>query len=213
MKPRVEILVFPLGPLQVNTCVIRCGRATAVVDPTIGVARVLRPLLEQAAPPEWILLTHGHADHIVGIEEVRALAPGVRVAIAAADAHMLIDPEANLSAFVGLDARPGEPDRRLAPGETVAVGQSEWTVLDTSGHTPGGVSFYCPDAATVIVGDSLFAGGIGRYDLPGSSFKRLRDNIRGNLFTLPEETRVIAGHGPETTVGAEKTGNPFLTLL
>jgi glyoxylase-like metal-dependent hydrolase (beta-lactamase superfamily II) len=206
----VKIGVYPLGPLQVNTCVIRCGRECAIVDPTCGAGRIVREQLEAGPPPRRILLTHAHADHFAGIEEIRSLVKDVEVCGPAGDAEMLSDPVANLSMFVGLPADPGRLDRMLRPGQIVWVGRSVWRVLDTSGHTPGGISFYCRQAATVIVGDTLFAGGIGRYDLPGASFQRLRDNIRANLFALPPETRVVPGHGPETTIEVEKSTNPFL---
>ncbi|MCY2931202.1 MAG: MBL fold metallo-hydrolase [Planctomycetota bacterium] len=208
----VELSVYPLGPLQVNTCLLRDGAACAIVDPTVGVAPLVRQVLQDGAQLQCLLLTHGHGDHIAGIEEVRALVPEVPVFCPAADAHMLSDPQANLSVLVGILTQPGEPDRLLNPGDTVSVGQSLWQVLDTSGHTAGGVSYYCAQAEVAIVGDSLFAGGIGRYDLPGGSFRRLRDNVRAHLFTLPGPTRVIPGHGPETTIQVERTTNQFFLL-
>ena len=208
----VEVTVYPLGPLQVNTCLIREGQACAIVDPTCGAAALARQILQDGGELQCLLLTHGHGDHIAGIDEVRSLVPGVPVFCPAGDAHMLTDPQANLSMLVGMLAQPGPPDRLLTPGQSVSVGPSVWQVLDTAGHTRGGVSYYCAQAGVAIVGDSLFAGGIGRYDLPGASFRRLRDNVRANLFTLPGETRVIPGHGPETTVQVEKTTNQFFLL-
>lgn len=208
----VEVVVHPLGPLQVNTCLIRDGLACAIVDPTCGVAPLVREILQDGAQIQCLLLTHGHGDHIAGIDEVRALVPGVPVFCPAADAHMLSDPEANLSMLVGMLAQPGPPDRLLNPGESFSIGQSLWQTLDTSGHTAGGMSYYCAQADVVIVGDSLFAGGIGRYDLPGGSFRRLRDNVRAHLLCLPPQTRVIPGHGPETTIQVEKTTNQFFLL-
>jgi hydroxyacylglutathione hydrolase len=208
----VEVTVHPLGPLQVNTCLIRDGHSFAIVDPTCEVAPLVRQLLQHGGTLHCLLLTHGHGDHIAGIDEVRALVPGVPVFCPTADAHMLSDPEANLSVLVGMLAQPGAPDRLLAPGESLSIGQSLWQTLDTSGHTAGGMSYYCAQAGVVIVGDSLFAGGIGRYDLPGGSFRQLRDNVRANLFSLPPHTRVIPGHGAETTVQIEKTTNRFFLL-
>jgi glyoxylase-like metal-dependent hydrolase (beta-lactamase superfamily II) len=124
---------------------------------------------------------------------------------------MLTDPWANLSAQFGwaLDAG-GEADGPVRPGETLRVAGAEWHVLDTSGHSPGGVSYYCPSAGVVLSGDALFAGSIGRTDVPGADPRTLLENIREHLLTLPDETRVLPGHGPETTVGAEKQANPFL---
>jgi hydroxyacylglutathione hydrolase len=98
----------------------------------------------------------------------------------------------------------------LAPGGTLMLEGSVWAILDTSGHSPGGRSLYCAALGVVIVGDALFAGGIGRYDFPDSDGPRLLQNIRDQLLTLPESTRVLSGHGPETTIGTEKHHNPFL---
>ena len=98
----------------------------------------------------------------------------------------------------------------VRPGQTLTLGDSSWAVLDTSGHTPGGVSYYCESAAVAIVGDALFAGSIGRTDLPGTSTERLVSNIRSQLLSLPEQTRVLTGHGPETTIGVERQTNPFV---
>jgi len=101
-------------------------------------------------------------------------------------------------------------DELLQVGQELTLGDTVWKVLDTSGHTPGGVSFYCPDLQVVIAGDALFARSIGRTDFPGSSHAQLITTIRENLLTLPDETQVITGHGPQTTIGLERAANPFL---
>ena len=103
-----------------------------------------------------------------------------------------------------------QADETINPGQELTFGQTIWTVLDTAGHTPGGVSYYCPGEKLVIVGDSLFSMSIGRTDLPGSSHTQLIDNIRNNLLTLPDDTRVIPGHGPETSIGIERAMNQYL---
>ena len=93
----------------------------------------------------------------------------------------------------------------------LACGRSRWDVLDTAGHTPGGVSYYCKEAGAVLSGDALFASGIGRTDIPGADTARLVGNIRSALLSLPDETRVLPGHGPATTIGTERRMNPFLS--
>jgi glyoxylase-like metal-dependent hydrolase (beta-lactamase superfamily II) len=124
---------------------------------------------------------------------------------------MLSDAAFNLSAPFGLPIVAPPPDELIEPGEVIEIGPSRWEVLDTSGHTPGGVSFYCAAAGVVIVGDALFAGSIGRCDIPGASEQRLLRNIREKLLSLPEATRVLPGHREETTIGREKRTNPYLS--
>jgi glyoxylase-like metal-dependent hydrolase (beta-lactamase superfamily II) len=124
---------------------------------------------------------------------------------------MLTDPQQNLSAGFGVPLATGVADPLpLEPGQEMNLAQLPWEVLDTSGHSPGSRSLHCPSGKLVIVGDALFAGGIGRTDLPAGDGERLVANIRQHLLSLPDETRVLAGHGPETTIGTERRTNPFL---
>jgi len=203
------IETFVLGPFQTNCYLIRCGRECWVVDPGMGPGVLLRRLRGETLSPGRILLTHGHGDHIAGVRELKEAFPGVRLCCPAGDAFMLADAQANLSGMFGVPLTCPAADDLLEIGQTLTCGQSLWTVLDTSGHTPGGVSFHCAEAAAVITGDSLFAGSIGRVDLPGAGAERLMRNIRTHLLTLPEGTRVLPGHGPGTTIGTEKRMNPF----
>jgi len=206
----LQIERFALGPLQTNSYVLQSRGECVVVDPGVGPAPLIRYLESANLVPKSIWLTHGHGDHIGGILPLREAFGEVAVCCPAADAHMLTSPEANMSAPFGfpLAARPA--DRLLEPGTAAMIGQASWQILDTSGHTPGGVSFYCPGAAVVLTGDALFAGSIGRTDIPGADSARLLENIRRELLVLPEETRVLPGHGPETTIGRERRSNPFL---
>jgi glyoxylase-like metal-dependent hydrolase (beta-lactamase superfamily II) len=136
--------------------------------------------------------------------------PDVEVLCPASDADMLPDPQANLSAQFGMAMTAPAADRLIQPGETLEIGPFSWKVLDTSGHTPGGVSYYCPQAETVLTGDALFAGSIGRSDIPQADGERLLKNIHAHLLSLPENTRVLPGHGPASTIGLERKNNPFL---
>jgi glyoxylase-like metal-dependent hydrolase (beta-lactamase superfamily II) len=156
------------------------------------------------------VLTHGHCDHIAGIADLRSAVGQVPVWCPADDAHMLCDAEANLSAPFGFPMAVPPPDEVFRAGQTLTLGESAWDVLDTSGHTAGGVSLYCRQAEAVFTGDALFAGGIGRTDLPGGDEARLIANIRGALLALPDRTAVYPGHGPATTVAVERKTNPFL---
>jgi len=207
----VRIHTFVLGPLETNAYALRDGGECWAVDPGMGSADLVRFLRREGTAPSRILLTHGHGDHIAGVPELRKAFPNVRVCCPAADAHMLADAEANLSGAFGFSFTVGRPDELISPGAAMALGESSWQVLDTSGHTPGGVSYYCAQAGAVLTGDSLFAGGIGRFDIPGADGQALLRNIRDKLLTLPPTTRVLPGHGPETTIGEELRNNPFLS--
>lgn len=209
----VQIDTLVLGPLETNCYVLRDAGVCAVVDPGLSPGPLLGMLQDQGASPDMVLLTHGHCDHLAGTAAVQAAFPNVKICCPAEDARMLTDPEANLSGAFGLAMTAPEADELLRPGQAVAVGGSSWQVLDTAGHTPGGVSYYCADAGVVIVGDALFAGSIGRTDIPGASEEVLLRNIREVLLALPDATRVLPGHGPETTIGRERSANPFLLGL
>lgn len=206
----LEIETLVLGPLETNTYLLHSGPEWAVVDPGISPGPLLRRLKELAAVPRFVWLTHGHGDHIAGVGELKKKFPAVDICCPAADGFMLPDPWANLSGAFGFKISAPPADRLLLPGEILTLGDTQWTVLDTAGHTPGGVSYHCPAHRVVLTGDALFAGSIGRTDLPGADPAILLGNIRRHLLTLDEETRLLPGHGPATTVGEEKRGNPFL---
>jgi glyoxylase-like metal-dependent hydrolase (beta-lactamase superfamily II) len=158
-----------------------------------------------------IILTHGHGDHIAGVDAVHRAFPQATLLVAREDEAMLRDADLNLSAPFGVDVTVATPvGEYLTPGMSLALGAVEWQVLDTSGHSPGGRSLYCPAAGLVIVGDALFAGGIGRTDFPGSNHGQLIRNIRQNLFALPGDTVVHSGHGQPTTIEIERKSNPFV---
>ena len=205
-----EILTFVSRLMETNGYVVRSDGECLVIDPGIGSAEMVAFLRREEARPGRIVLTHGHCDHIAGILELRALVPAVAVWCPAADAEMLTDATKNLSAPFGLPMAVGPASVLFAPGDVLPVGETRWEVLDTSGHTPGGVSLYCRGEAVVFTGDALFADGIGRTDLPGSDPAGLLANIHEHLLSLSPETKVFPGHGPPTTIGDEARRNPFL---
>jgi hydroxyacylglutathione hydrolase len=213
-----EINCVVLGPFETNCFIVRpVGQSVCwVVDPGPGSDRSAEPrallnrLKSGKLQVERVLVTHGHGDHIAGIPAVKLAYPRAVVTVSQDDAAMLADAELNLSADFGMPVTAGSADQCVRPGDRLDLGGGTWQVLDTSGHTPGGVSFYCRSAGVVIVGDALFAGSIGRSDIPGGDGERLIANIREQLMSLPDDTRVLCGHGPETTIGAERRGNPYV---
>jgi hydroxyacylglutathione hydrolase len=156
-----------------------------------------------------IVLTHGHVDHVSAVAEVKAKAGG-QVMIHAADLELYLSaPE--LGRYFGLrTGTPPQPDRLLADGDTLSFGQHTLTVMHTPGHSPGGICLHLPEANLVLVGDTLFCRGIGRTDLPGGSMSTIARSIRQRLYPLEGTTRVLPGHGPETTIREERLENPFV---
>jgi len=160
--------------------------------------------------------THGHVDHIAGNTAVKARWPQIRLAIHADDAAKLTSPIRNLSLLMGMNVKSPPADVLLKEGDRIELGsgQTPLEVLATPGHTPGGISLvWRPDEgpAAVFTGDALFCEGIGRTDFPGASERTLMKSIREKLLVLPDDTAVYPGHGPPTTIGRERCGNPFLT--
>ena len=186
-----------------------------VVDPGFHPATddLLKHISDSNLSPEAVILTHAHADHIAGLSQMLNAYKMLPVYLAKTEWSFLEDPSQNLSTMTGMELRVSVPELRdLAPNQTLELGGTQWQVFDTSGHSPGGRTLYCPEAQTAIVGDALFAGSIGRVDFPHSDGPRLLSNIREKLFTLPDPTRVCSGHGPDTTIGIERTTNPFFAM-
>ncbi len=213
IRPFVEP-TFGENAYVVSTTTHDGRRPGWVIDPGLG--RQPDLLLAYASSHqiaiEKILLTHGHGDHVAGVDTVRGAWSKAELLIGGPDAAMLTDPQLNLSAPFGFDVVVETPvARHLEPEMELLLGDLKWSVLDTSGHSPGGRSLYCPAAGVVFTGDALFSGSIGRTDFPGSDAGRLIANIHRHLLTLPGETVVYSGHGPSTTIRNEQKFNPFLS--
>ena len=198
-----------LGPLDTNCYVVSADSECWVVDPGMDAAPLIRLLNDREASVSRIIVTHGHGDHIGAVGDVKTAHPDATITCPSGDAAMLTDPQANLSAPFGFALSCPPADETIDPGQTLSLGSAQWRVIDTSGHTPGGVSLYCEKESVVITGDALFAGSIGRTDIPGGSASRLLRNIRENLLSLPDDVVVLPGHGPQSSIGREKRENPF----
>ena len=181
-----------------------------MIDPGAGALGMVELLEQTGWSVEAIYLTHAHIDHVEGIPVIRRFTDAP-IYLHPLDRPIYDRAEENAARF-GLDLQDPlpPPDRPLAPGESVPVGDQQLEVRFTPGHAPGHVVLYSSKANFALVGDVIFKASIGRTDLPGGDFQELMASIRGEVLTLPEETRLLTGHGEETTVRQERLGNPFL---
>jgi glyoxylase-like metal-dependent hydrolase (beta-lactamase superfamily II) len=188
------------------------GTDCIVVDPGLEPERILEDIAGQAWTPRAILNTHGHADHIAGNESLKEAWPEAPLVIGAGDEPKLADPVTNLSAGFGFRIVSPPADRTVREGVVLDLAGIRWTVWETPGHSSGHVVFVALDLRPIVVlgGDVLFAGSVGRADLPDSDPRALVASIREKLFTLPDDAVVLPGHGPTTTIGREKESNPFV---
>lgn len=204
--------IIPVGPLRCNCSVIgdEGTREAMVIDPGDDINEVLALVGKHGLTVKQVVITHAHIDHVGGAMKLRQ-ATGAPILLNQNDYALLkmLDVQA---AWVGM-ASPGkvEIDQPLADGDKLPAGSLEATVLHTPGHTEGSVCLYFPAQQKLIAGDTLFAGSIGRTDLPGGSFEKIMSSLHQRVLALPDDTVVIPGHGPLTTIGDEREGNPFLT--
>jgi len=198
-----------VGPLMANCFILGCEktREAAVIDPGDETDRILWSLAELELTVKYIINTHGHFDHVGGNKEMKE-ATGADILINSLDAPMLSQLSAAAASFgLATDNSP-PPDQAIEDGDTISFGTITLKVIHTPGHSPGGIALY--SAGNLFVGDTLFAGSIGRSDLPGGDFKTLISSIKNKLFVLGDDVKVFTGHGAETSIGQEKLTNPFL---
>jgi hydroxyacylglutathione hydrolase len=197
-----------VGPLASNCFIVGAepGEVGMIIDPADEAQVILGAVKELGLDIKYIVLTHGHLDHIGALKEVRDKI-GAEVAVHGADVNLLKDH--SLGNLFGLFyPKPPPPDRLLEDGDSLDVGNLHFQVLHTPGHTPGGICLL--GHGVVFSGDTLFNYGIGRTDLPGGSYSQLMNSIHTKLMVLPDDTVVYPGHGPDSTIGTERRGNPFL---
>ncbi|MFO7539126.1 MAG: MBL fold metallo-hydrolase [Chloroflexota bacterium] len=207
----IDILQLPLGPLQTNCYILACQETmkAAVIDPSWNGQAIVATLEERGYEISHILLTHSHFDHVGGLADLKQ-ETAVPIYIHPEAVTMLSMANQAAGHWGMTIPEPPAADEMLSDGQTLTVGNITLEVLYTPGHAPGHVAFYLPDYQIVFSGDALFQQSIGRTDLPGGDMDTLLSSIRQKLLPLPDETQVLSGHGPATTIGNEKKGNPFL---
>lgn len=201
---------FTLGPFQTNCYVVEHAGDCWFIDASFGPGAMIAHARSRGLTPRALIFTHAHADHIAGAGEIVRAFPGLEVMIHGAEAGWLTDAGENLSAGMGMPITAPPATRLLEDGEVLTLAGQAWRVIHTPGHSPGGITLFQAEEGVALVGDALFAGSIGRTDFPGSDFATLERSIRTRLYALPEATRVLAGHGPATTIGRERLSNPFV---
>jgi len=203
--------ILPVGMLQCNCSILgdETSREAIVVDPGADIQRIQEVLKRHSLTVKQIVITHAHIDHIAGAAKLKALT-GAPVLYNPKDLPLvkMMDLQA---AWLGIPTPDVQaPDDTLEEGRVIGVTGLSGQILHTPGHTEGSVCLHIPDQNLLIAGDTLFAGSVGRVDLPGGDGPTLIRSIHTKLMTLPEETVVVPGHGPNTTIGEEKENNPFL---
>ncbi len=198
-----------VGPLESNCFILGCAKTkeAVVIDPGGDADRILLSLADSSLKVKYIINTHGHFDHVSANGKMRD-ATSADILIHPLDAAMLGNLSSN-AAFFGISVENSPPcDQNIEEDDSVSFGNITLKVIHTPGHTPGGISLYTD--GIVFVGDTLFAGSIGRTDFPGGDFNTLISSIKTKLFKMDDKIRVFSGHGPETSIGKEKRFNPFV---
>ena len=201
-----------VGPFAANCYIVgsELTKEGMIIDPGDEAGQILRSVKDGQLDIKFIVMTHGHIDHVGAVKEVKE-ATGAEVCVHTDDAKSISGQEGRLISMLvsGLSyPAPSSPGRLLKGGDSIDLGDLHFGVLHTPGHSPGGICLL--GNGVLFTGDTLFNCGVGRTDLPGGSYSQLMNSLHTRLMVLPDETIVYPGHGPETTIGAERSGNPYL---
>lgn len=210
MSQLLNIACFPLGDWMTNCYVVSTGDRAWVIDAGFEPAALLGHIADSNLTVEKIILTHAHVDHIAGLQEIHHAHLDAPILIHSDEVEFLTNPVLNLSAMLPEPILAPTATDTLTHGDSLNLGDLEFQIRHTPGHSPGGISLTNLDHRVALVGDALFSGSIGRYDFPTSDGALLQRSIREQLMSLPDDTRVLSGHGPETTIGHERLHNPYL---
>jgi glyoxylase-like metal-dependent hydrolase (beta-lactamase superfamily II) len=209
MMGQMKYEMIVVGALETNCYLVYCEETfeCAVVDPGADPEKIIRKISELGLKPVILINTHGHVDHVGANKDIKEKYD-IPLCIHAADSKILDNIIASaMGLFLGAKKSP-KPDRFLEEAEKIPIGHFHLEVMHTPGHSPGSISL--SGDGFLLSGDLLFCGGVGRTDLPGGSWHVLEDSIRNRIFHFPDDTVVLPGHGPSTTVGQEKVANPFI---
>ena len=203
--------ILTVGPLQCNCSILgdEASGEAIVVDPGDEISRIVDVLNKHSLTVKQIIVTHAHIDHIAGAQRLKRLT-GAPILYNQNDLPLvkMMDQQAGWLGIPTPEVAP--PDASLEEGQKVAVSGISGSILHTPGHTEGSICLYLPKQKLLLAGDTLFAGSVGRTDLPGGNSRKLIQSIHESLLTLPNEVIVIPGHGPKTSIGVERESNPFL---
>ena len=213
----LKVKQFVFNPFGENTYIIwdEASRDAMVIDPGMGNSKEEemfdKYIADNKLNVKQIVNTHLHLDHCFGDNYVRNRY-GAKIHASADDASLgrTVASQASMFGLAPDDSRNVSIDVPLADGDTITLGNYTFDVLAVPGHSPGGIALYCPKGEFAIVGDSIFAGAIGRTDLPGGDYSTLIDALRRKILSLPDNTRLLTGHDRSTTVGQERASNPYL---
>lgn len=205
----MQVECLAVGAMASNCYLVWCEetKEAIIIDPGAEGQRILDEVDRKGLKVKYVVNTHGHTDHIAA-NTVVIEATGAKLAIHVEDLPMLSDPELNLSQYMGRKYCSPKADLFLCDGDELTVGHDVLTVLHTPGHSRGGISL--KGTEVIFVGDTLFAGSVGRTDFPGGSYEELIASIKNKILPCGDEFIVYPGHGPATTVGSERANNPFL---
>ena len=209
----IRIHTFSGGDFAENGYLVVCGENGPgfVVDPGAVASSMAQVVQDESISLDAVLLTHAHLDHVEGVPSIRKIAPEAPVFLHGEDRGLYDAVEMQARAFNLPSVGPlPAPDQGMAHGDELVFGACRFQIRHAPGHSPGHVILYCEEEGVAFVGDVVFLGSIGRADLPGGDYYQLMESIRGQILSLPDDTRLLTGHGPETTVGWERRTNPFL---
>jgi glyoxylase-like metal-dependent hydrolase (beta-lactamase superfamily II) len=208
---RYFVEILEVGPLPMNAYILGCVATSSclIIDPGDDPEIIISAIVKRAAQPVGIVLTHGHYDHLGAVSDMKQHFT-CSILIHELEKDTLTNPMINLSGLTGENITAPAADRLLHDGDEIAVGELRLKVLHTPGHSAGSISLHFEEGNILFCGDLIFAGSIGRTDLPGGSFEEIERSIRRKVYTLPNDTTIYPGHGEPTTVATEKRTNPFV---